>query len=57
MRDDLWFLKMPDNWRHVIGNVTRDVRRDSCRFQRGAGSVIHDPELVYVVSHLWLRRC
>lgn len=39
---------MPDNWRHVIGNVTRDVRRDSCRFQRGAGSVIHDPELVYV---------
>ncbi|KAN0131464.1 hypothetical protein V8E53_010841 [Lactarius tabidus] len=39
---------MPDNWRNVIGNVTRDVRRDSCRFQRGAGSVFHEPGLVYV---------
>jgi len=39
---------MPDNWRNVIGNVTQDVRRDSSRFQRGAGSVIHKPELAYV---------
>ena len=52
---------MPDNWRNVIGNVTRDVtrdvRRDSSRFQRGAGSVIPVPEPVYVVSHLCPRRC
>jgi len=40
---------MPDNWRNVIGNVTRGVRRDSSRFQRGAGSVIiHEPAPVYV---------
>lgn len=38
---------MPDNWRNIIGNVTRDVRRDSSRFQRGAGSVIHEPEPAY----------
>jgi hypothetical protein len=43
---------MPDRWRDVIGNVSRDVRRDSSRFQRGAGSVIREPEPVYVVSHL-----
>ncbi|KAI9466859.1 hypothetical protein BJY52DRAFT_24165 [Lactarius psammicola] len=39
---------MPDNWRNVIGNVTQDVQRDSSRFQRGAGSVIHEPEPAYV---------
>ncbi|KAI9448191.1 hypothetical protein H4582DRAFT_2093391 [Lactarius indigo] len=43
---------MPDNWRNVIGNVTHDAQRDSSRFQRGASSVIHEPEPAYVVSHL-----
>lgn len=51
------FSKMPDRWRNVIENVTRDVRRDSSRFQRGAGSVIREPEPVYVVSHLCPRWC
>ncbi|KAH9006978.1 hypothetical protein EDB86DRAFT_2869284 [Lactarius hatsudake] len=32
-------------------NVTHDVQRDSSRFQRGATSVIHEPEPAYVVSH------
>ncbi|KAH9062855.1 hypothetical protein EDB87DRAFT_1606278 [Lactarius vividus] len=43
---------VPDNWRNVIRNVTHDVQRDSSRFQRGATSVIHEPEPAYVVSHL-----
>ncbi|KAH9179864.1 hypothetical protein EDB89DRAFT_1923587 [Lactarius sanguifluus] len=43
---------VPDNWRNVIRNVTHDVQRDSSRFQRGAISVIHEPEPAYVVSHL-----
>lgn len=39
---------VPDNWRNVIRNVTHDVQRDSSRFQRGATSVIHEPEPAYV---------
>ncbi|KAH9045565.1 hypothetical protein EDB85DRAFT_1907254 [Lactarius pseudohatsudake] len=42
---------VPDNWGNVIRNVTHDVQRDSSRFQRGATSVIHEPEPAYVVSH------